>query len=464
MQPQCPQIIKFRQLLNRFLAVSAINDAEINLAYAHLFNAPEGLPPLSHPQLASTIHYLAEMMVMHELHTLDELINHYDDQKKKISSFLKKLITPGHAETTSGKKPYAHTGLGKARCLVQIISSLSEIARTTYDTNALQQLINMLHQQLDTYVNAVIDPAAGSGSFMLYEHQAVTLKDVIRDRGRRFSKIYLEQFSGQNSKLFYTATIKMPNGTGKSRSVAKKLYALERKNSLNGHAHNFFSRVIEQGYQQLLNVMRNEEPISDRQIKARLAEWLYYSKFRNTNLIKIFLHGSEALRDWGFDPDDKSGNSYDALQLNQQLMAIIRKVYETKLSLKKWVILKSPPGHSWLTSDNPGFSINLQEPGSNKQKPVPDPLLATGNISRDTVIYYPLSKDYCLRLQPYDINDAPFEDVKHMPITFELSTEKELHVVNRLTYSTPYQQVITGDKKAIDLCRKPFADQVPGGV
>ncbi|SEL64179.1 Protein of unknown function [Chitinophaga rupis] len=463
MQPQCPQIAMFRELLSRFLAVSAIDDAGVNLAYAHLFNDPEGLPALRHPQLASTIHYLAEIITMHELQTLEDLINHYEDQKKKISSFLKVLMTPGHEKKLVIN---ACAGAGKTGPFTQLVrQSQPKKNRVICDTNSLQQLINSLYQDLNTFcVDIAVAPVAGSGSFMPYDHREVTLKDVIRDRRQHFSKVYLEQFSGQNSKLYYTATIKLPNGTGKSRSFAKKLYARERKNSLNSHAYNFFSRVIEQGYQQLLNVMRNEEPISDRQIKAKLAEWLYYSKFRNTDLVKIFLHGPESLRDWGFDPDDKSDSECDALQLNQQLMAIIRKVYETKLSLKKWVILKSPPGHSWLTSDNPGFSINLREPGSNRQKSVPDPVLATGNIRRDTVVYYPLSKEYCLRLQPYDTYDTPLDEVKHMPITFELSTEKELDVVNRLTYSTPYQLVITGDKKAIDLCRKPVAGQVPGGI
>jgi len=459
MLQQCHEITKFRELLNRFFPVSTINDAAIHLAYAHLFNDTELPPAPDYPQLVSTVHYLADIITMHELQTLEDLINHYDDQKKKISSFLKALIRPGHAGNLPEKKIVLRGGFnsGKTSCLTQHFRRLQpEKSGGISKTNPLQQLINSMHQHLNVdYANVPIDPACGAGSFILYDHQEVMLKDVIRDRRRRFSKVYLEQFSGQNSMLFYTATPRLlSNGIGKSHSVVRKMYSRERKSSLNSHAYNFFSRAIEQGYQQLLNVMRNEEPIADRQVKAKLAEWLYYSKFRNTNLIKVFLHGSETLRDWGFDPGNNPGSSYDALQLNEQLMAIIRKVYETKLSLKKWVILKSPPGHSWLTSDNPGFSINLQDPGSNRQKPVPDPMLATGNIRRNTVVYYPLSKDYCLRLQPYDTHDTPLDNVKHMPITFEVSTEKELNVVNRLTYSTPYQLVITGDKKAIDLCRK----------
>jgi hypothetical protein len=453
MQHQNPQIETFRELLGRFLMVAAIDDAEISVAYAFLFSRQQDQLPVNH-NLAAITQYLSEVMAMYQLHTLEDLVHHYDELKKKMRSFLQFLSSPttfAQPASLSAKALFTSAAPDNPARDNKASPAVPPENADRRPPSFLQQLTSTLYAAYAADKTAAIyDPCCGTGGFQVYLQQEVTLKDITRGHQPRFSKAYLEQFCEPGSGRCYIISMGAPAGSGKSRSAVQKLYMRDHKTTLTRYVHNYFSAVIERDYWQMFAAMRREEPIFDRQIKAKLAEWLYYSKFRNASYIQLFLRDPHRLRDWGFEPDELQHKHYDAVQLHQQLMAVIRKVYETKLSLKKWVILKSPPGCSWFTSDNPGFSINLLPPGGKKQAPVPDPLLEISNIKSNTVVYYPLSKDYCLRLQPYDAYDAPIDSLKQMPIIFEQASVTELNVVNRLTCSTPHQLVVTGDRKVME--------------
>src|SRR5690606_24993338 len=65
----------------------------------------------------------------------------------------------------------------------------------------------------------------------------------------------------------------------------------------------------------------------------------------------------------------------------------------------RWTIYKSPENKFWWTSDNPGFCHNIKEM-ERTQDINPKPIYNIVGV--DSILYYPLSKKYCLNIHPYN--------------------------------------------------------------
>jgi hypothetical protein len=99
--------------------------------------------------------------------------------------------------------------------------------------------------------------------------------------------------------------------------------------------------------------------------------------------------------------------------------------YGPGLYLRRWMILKSPEKQPWMTSDSPGF-------------------LKEDNYG--TVLHYPLSRDFCLRIQPEPrgLGLSPSAD---SPIHFIQFHEQEARLVNERTVSSSNELVVTSEKR-----------------
>lgn len=220
-----------------------------------------------------------------------------------------------------------------------------------------------------------------------------------------------------------------------------------------------FVTEMEAAYENYIKIVKAERPLTSNKLKKGLIEWLLYSKLRKQdNCKEFFNHLKPPCKN--IDPENCENQKLSLGKVRSQLAALVSELYEKKLSLKKWTILKSPPGYTWITSDNAGFSINIQEwYQRSRPKPVVDTLLV--NIKQDSVIYFPLSASYCLRIHPYDLNDACYSDADHTIIAFEECSEQELTIINRITYCTQEMFTVTVDIKSLEQCNKtirPYAN------
>jgi hypothetical protein len=99
--------------------------------------------------------------------------------------------------------------------------------------------------------------------------------------------------------------------------------------------------------------------------------------------------------------------------------------YGPGLYLRRWIILKSPEKQPWMTSDSPGFLVE-EDCG--------------------IVLHYPLSRDFCLRIQP-EPRGSGLSASADTPIHFIQFHEQEAKLVNERTVSSSNELVVTSEKR-----------------
>ncbi len=196
-------------------------------------------------------------------------------------------------------------------------------------------------------------------------------------------------------------------------------------------------------YSAIIDILKQEKPIVGSSFKILLTEWLVYSKmvishsewqdvvqpvYTGSYMASNNLFRNGCVRVYGFMHD------------------WVQNLYTARLSLKKWVILKRCGDHYWMTSDNPGFMVNIGELKSGFTEFIPRHSLS--DIQADSVMYYPLSKDYCLKLEP--IVESREDAGENVPIDYVEPTEEELEFVNGITVSTYKKVLITNQRETLE--------------
>ena len=100
---------------------------------------------------------------------------------------------------------------------------------------------------------------------------------------------------------------------------------------------------------------------------------------------------------------------------------------------------------SWVTSDKPGIVLDYREEAQQS--------IFSANLLRHLKgirsFYYPLSKDYCLRLEP----SMTGKDMTFSTIRVEVSSEEEVKEVNTLMGSLGKEMVIASDRQILESFR-----------
>jgi hypothetical protein len=190
-----------------------------------------------------------------------------------------------------------------------------------------------------------------------------------------------------------------------------------------------------------------ETEITEYVLKIGIMEWIFYSKIRSPMWRKLIQFELE-LKGYKFEFGSKELRE-EHLQLisNSEVFEGVLDIFDKNLSVKKWFILKSPSTHTWITSDNPGFSINIDDYNHSDDLLVPNAFWT--NINHDTVLYFPLSKKYCLKIQPYNGDDDVRLNITNTPIRFQNATENEHKLINSWTFCTHHNLLIGSDKKEL---------------
>ncbi|PQJ09607.1 hypothetical protein CJD36_016845 [Flavipsychrobacter stenotrophus] len=106
----------------------------------------------------------------------------------------------------------------------------------------------------------------------------------------------------------------------------------------------------------------------------------------------------------------------------------------------------------WLTSDNPGFSINLDGYDNRVEEVIPNPYCT--DLGHDTILYFPLTKNYCLEIGPFLKEDDVNLNSFNIPVTFMSAPELEFRFINLWTYLAQQKFVVSCDAEGLKLFAK----------
>lgn len=166
-------------------------------------------------------------------------------------------------------------------------------------------------------------------------------------------------------------------------------------------------------YRTIRRSVREEQPIESEEVQTLLSRIMMIAKFNN--------------------PAFMAQHQATSAHLYRQYSQFLRK--------KKWAVLKSPSGHGWRTTDNPGISIDVDMMTAGLHDTWADPFWKC--VNERSVIYFPLSHDYCLRLTPDQEQSVPNHHGFY--IGFEDSSEQEFQVINKLAIASEPDILISAD-------------------
>jgi uncharacterized protein DUF4238 len=205
----------------------------------------------------------------------------------------------------------------------------------------------------------------------------------------------------------------------------------------------YLGKEVENNYHELMKEVFSEKPINDLEVKRMIYEWLYFSKLRSPKWRDYLKYAAmEKGIQLGFDSEELREMHMTLFSDNN-----ILKHYGDTLTIKKWKIYISPNEHNWITSDNPGFSINCKEFKKNPKGYKPNPLCYT--IQHDTIIYLPLSKKYCLEIFPYLQVDDVKSNFDNEAITYKEASIAMIRQINYWTLQTAHEIIISSRKNEL---------------
>lgn len=226
-----------------------------------------------------------------------------------------------------------------------------------------------------------------------------------------------------------------------------------------------FAQDIEPKYEAIMNCLKNEKQIPV-EIREDILSWLFFTQFRaphirdNINRVMSWMHEmNNKFRNHQLSADDKEAlNDHiirssreihlDAFSDRQHAEMLLTTHIET-LNTKHWKILKSIPGHPFLTNDNPGFS-----PNRHVKFAAHAPFHHVMELNHSSIIYFVFSPDYCLEIRPF-FEGTPLElCALNMDMQFETISKDYIGYINMGTYYSRYKVLISNSKDAIRKCLK----------
>lgn len=447
------QLTMFKLLLENFVDKVTLTTVELNQAKLYIFGEVTDTEIIQDEEIQETIEYLKEIVEENGFSTVEELSGYLKRRKKGYAKFLWEAMDDVDAQDTPSEIHIHEAPMSVA------ISGSYYRSSYIYKQPHLDNFEQMLQEYLtkfSTYCKEVIGRTLRNNLSSMVDlnsninsycnAQRLTFNHISAVKG--FCR-YFEEFadSDNNGELFVWKSLANdhPVHTGGvlyfgDASAHGCLDATANNRKPRGQ--NDEVAII---YRHILDYLQTETPIDDHTIKEEMVDWLCYTKFHRSDVAKF-----QALKEISSTFSCTFASRMNELFSPNQKRAMVKKKQEYKslLLLKKWKILKSPVGHNWLTSDNPGFAIHLTAAFDHTIALTPDSTLE--EIREDTVIYFPLSSEYCLRIQPAYTSLAVENYRRETAIEFEQSSDLELEVVNGLTFSTKNEIVIAKNKKTIE--------------
>jgi len=428
-----------KQLLDEMMEDCPITSEELPHALAHIFTSQPTACSFGNPAILNILAFLRELVVTHELYSIEELCGFFSKRQENMLQILDDIFE----ESKEQDSVLSHIQIDSNYLRNEIgglfLNSQNTIPAHSFEDH-YEELYHYLEQswQFSNREMALIDLHKESKRL----HRPTNLNYLLTND---VSRAYWQQFSPDNGIDNFLLIVGSHHGVKNNLDTLcierHEMHVSEKKRLMIQY---YAEGSIEEEYFALLNIIKKEEPISDNRLKRQLVDWLVWAKINSTGFETDCCNQKDTWFDIACTTIVLSDLGSDHCS-TEQFSLWIEALYEKKFLIRKWIILKSPDGYSWLTSDNPGFNLHLEAIKTGSFDQCSDPIWL--NMRYDSILYFPLSKKYCLRVQPKE-NDE-LEDLTSTPIEFKESSEKEVDVVNMLTFSMHHKMVIVSDKKML---------------
>ncbi|MGN6417826.1 MAG: DUF4238 domain-containing protein [Pseudobacter sp.] len=217
-----------------------------------------------------------------------------------------------------------------------------------------------------------------------------------------------------------------------------------------------FSNVIEPQYGMIMGELGKEEAFTV-EWKATMLGWLFYSKYRNITFRKSI----ESFLKWYHvgttfsssmteeervalkqDIEANAAESAKRMQIETFENAELISEFQAAIGSKEWIILKSRKGKSFITSDEPGFSINeyIGDPANLNS-------LFAGNVAASN--YFPFSPRYCLLIKPYEMGTPLDWNVWSRDPQIVIASGADIDYINACTCRTRAKYIFSQSKEVV---------------
>lgn len=221
---------------------------------------------------------------------------------------------------------------------------------------------------------------------------------------------------------------------------------------------NLLSKHVEPLYNKIMTEIEGEKKLTLK-CKAYLIVWLFFNKYRNKserdNLGRLLnnIIGATTVMKYGkvkfesLKEQIKIESSKNAKQLqlgmlwNDNLFA----EFEKGIGTKHWLIFKSRKNSSFITSDNPGFSINVDMGSPNYAS-----LANTYATNYKASNYFPLSPRYCLLISPFWKGTSLDLNLENQEIEFITPNANHQHFINLCTMRCRDKYLLSNEKLILE--------------
>lgn len=216
----------------------------------------------------------------------------------------------------------------------------------------------------------------------------------------------------------------------------------------------FFKNEIEPLYNKIIIEVEKESNLT-LDCRQNLMFWLFYNKYRNKAFRDVLEDNlnfyTEVLSRMNAENKEVLKEKEYILETSKKLqLEILKNVdlfldFQVGMGTKHWLIIKSRPNNQFITNDNPGFSINIDEGHIDFST-----LNSSFATNHNATNYFILSPKYCLIVSPF-WEDTPIEEsLNNQIISFLIAGNKQINFINYCTGITKTKYLISNDKVLID--------------
>jgi hypothetical protein len=402
------QLQLLTKILQQLQVDTIVEEIQLKLIFYFLFDHQTTKIDIADQQLMEAVHGLKDIITTDNIKTLEGVLDYFEEEKSAVEDYMSTLI-----EKNDRREDQNLNG-----------NSTLFLSYCYEDASNLHRIVVEHIRPLNIMDDDIFFP--------------------LNTTYARPFKTYLDQFTEQvhNNMLF----IYSGHGEINVRKTDQVFWKINHGN------HSYFDSLfcrrslfdvnVTLNYDKVLEKISSETPFNDISVKVRIIIIILSCNFHNAIAKETDNCESE-----GVDFSINHNCDTDSNTL-RELYSCTRRFFINRLADKKWAILKSPRGYSWLTSDNPGFVIEGDEVDDGQ---VESAFIWDKLQSRHARLYYPLSRNYCLRIQS---PDKEAKDNFDSYIEFEESSEEEWYSVNEKTYMTRREMVIASQRDLLETFRQ----------
>lgn len=246
--------------------------------------------------------------------------------------------------------------------------------------------------------------------------------------------------------------------------VTENLYTLD--NTEDPFAiEKFFSQQIEPRYQKIIAELEPEKNPSF-EWRQCIILWLHFNKLRNSSYrddLSRKIIESVMLKfvpEHGITEFNKFSTKFEQIgetqakenQIDHLIDREFLEYFDKHIGAKHWLIFKAPQDQPFVASENPGFSINMEESG-------PDFHTLSTSFATNAAAsnYFILSPKYCLVISPFYQGTPPEINISNQEIKFVTCEKAEAVFINYCTVATFKKYLISNSEPALQYVKSFLA-------